>query len=98
MSKICLLTGLDGETTLKKMCINCIHSKYIEESDKYTCSNEKVMEIGYEKVAAKAKELGFDIDFLTLKPMELKNPTKKCDNYSPNMENIRLYVEQMFNN
>lgn len=98
MSKICLLTGLDGETALKKMCINCIHSKYIDETDKYTCDNEKVMEIGYEKVSSKAKELGFDIDSLTLKPMELKSPTKKCDNYSPNMENIRLYVEQMFNN
>ena len=36
MSKICLLTGIDGETTLKKMCINCIHSKYIDETDKYT--------------------------------------------------------------
>ena len=60
MSKICLLTGLDGETALKKMCINCVYSKYIDETDKYTCDNEKVMEMGYEKVSSKAKELGFD--------------------------------------
>jgi hypothetical protein len=46
--------------------------------------NETVMEKGREKILAAVPE-GFEIDTLTLKPMALKNPTKKCGVYAVNI-------------
>lgn len=96
MSKICILTGLENETPIKKMCVNCVHSHYNTETDSYICKNGEVMEIGLEKVKEAAKGFGFDIDTLTLKPMTLKAPTKKCERYVPNIDALKDYVEVFF--
>jgi hypothetical protein len=96
MAKLCLLTGVDEkETPIKKMCVNCKYSRYVEETDNYVCNNEQVMEVGFEKVKEAAKGLGFDIDTLTLKPMTLKAPLKKCDNHSINIEAITTYLQNL---
>lgn len=94
MSKLCILTGLE-EPAIKKMCLNCCHSSYNIDTDSYVCENEEVMTLGAEKVRDAAKNLGFDIDKLVLKPMSLKAPTKKCDKYMPNIQAIKDYVEAM---
>jgi hypothetical protein len=96
MGKLCILTGLE-EPAIKKMCLNCTHSWYDVETDTYSCKNEEVMTIGAEKVKDAAKTLGFDIDTLVLRPMNLKAPTKKCDKYVPNIQAIKDYVEVMLN-
>lgn len=97
MNKFCLLTGLE-ETPIKKMCINCGYSQYNAETDNYTCNNEDVMNIGLEKVREAAKGFGFDVDTLTLKPMSLKAPTKKCENYIPNISAVENYVKSILSN
>ena len=96
MEKICLLTGLEGETSLKKMCIICTFSKFNTETNNYTCDNENVMKIGQDKIIANAKELGFDINSISLNPMLIKAPTKKCGNYQPNFELIQSIISDFF--
>ena len=96
MSMLCILTGQE-EPAIKKMCLNCIYSHYNHETESYVCKNEEVMEVGLEKVRDAAKGLGFDIDTLTLKPMALKAPSKKCDKYTPNIEAVNDYVKIMLN-
>lgn len=86
MGKICKFTGVElaeGVETIKKMCLNCV-SLVENEDGTYACMNEAVMEKGREKILAAVPE-GFEIDTLTLKPMALKNPTKKCGVYSVNL-------------
>ena len=102
MAKLCKLTGIDlenadaskrSEPFLEKMCLNC--TSCIENGDSYTCGNEKVMEAGRKKIFAAVPD-GFEIEALTLKPMLLKNPTKKCGNYAPNLELIHTEVDKYF--
>ena len=97
MGKLCILTGLE-EPAIKKMCLNCCYSHYKVDTDSYVCENEDVMETGMEKVREAAKNFGFDIDTLTLKPMSLKAPTKKCDKYVPNISAVEDYIEVMLSN
>lgn len=97
MSKICLLTGLE-EISIKKMCVNCAYSQYNADTDCYVCNNEDVMNIGLDKVREAAKGFGFDIDTLTLKPMTLKAPTKKCDKYMPNISAVEEYIKTILSN
>ena len=79
MGNFCIFTGAeltDGTPLIKKMCLNC-KSLVKNEDGTYACVNETVMEKGREKIMAAVPE-GYEIDTLTLKPMALKNPTKKC--------------------
>lgn len=82
--------GATPQQHINKMCLNC---KYMTEvmnetgEVSYHCTNEKVMEKGKEKILAALPE-GFEIDTLVLKPMNLKNPTKKCGNYDFDLEFI----------
>ena len=57
--------------------------------------NEENISLLFEKVKEAAKGLGFDIDTLTLKPMTLKAPLKKCDNHSINIEAITTYLQNL---
>ena len=41
---------------------------------------------------------GEQIDTLTLKPMSLKAPTKKCDKYMPNISTVEEYIETILSN
>lgn len=98
MENICKLTGIEltegVECPLKKMCLNC--ASLVEKKDgTFACKNEKVMEKGKEKILASVPE-GFEIDSITLKPMNLKNPTKKCGCYSADMESIMAEINKIF--
>ena len=87
MGKICKFTGVElaeGVETIKKMCLNCV-SLVENEDGTYACMNEAVMEQGREKIKAAALATGYEIADLKLKPMALKNPTKKCGVYSANI-------------
>ena len=91
----CILTGLPlSETPIKKMCYNCI--SFITEGDSCICNNVNVMKMGVNKIEEAAKQLGFDIETLKLKPMTLKKPNSKCANYKPNMDVITRYVTNIF--
>lgn len=97
MEKICILTGLPkSESPVKEMCLNCIGLSYDKDTDSFVCKNENVMAIGFEKVKEAAKGFGFDVETLTLKPMTLKNPQKKCNHYSPDMERINNVITETF--
>ena len=97
MEKICILTGLPkGESPIKQMCYNCVDLQYNTETKEFTCKNEKVMNAGLEKMKDAAKNIGFDIDTLVLKPMNLKAPNKKCNNYKPNLELIQTVISEIF--
>ena len=76
----------DGEQQfIKQMCLNCVSCIINEEN--YRCNNKNVMETGLKKVSESLPE-GFEVDTLVLKPMILKNPTRKCPNYCVNKEFI----------
>ena len=77
--------GDEVRAHIKKMCLNCKH--LVNENEDYRCNNEAVMEKGREKILASLPE-GFEIESMVLKPMALKNPTKKCGNYDFNLEQI----------
>lgn len=105
MSQYCKLTGVDlsrdGATNgFKCMCLNCKscslgpnQSSYSDEQ--YVCDNENVMEMGKKKIMAAVPE-GFEIDTLTLKPMTLKDPTKKCKNHIFDMEKVINFLADYF--
>lgn len=90
MAKFCRFTGLEipeGKTSLiNKMCLNCM-SLQDNNDGTFACCNEKVIEQGRSKILAAIPE-GFEIETLTLKPMQLKNPLKKCGNYTPDIEGL----------
>ena len=95
MEKYCIFTGNElpegSNTLIKKMCLNC--KSFIKNEDgTFACINESVMEKGREKILAAVPE-GFEIDTLTLKPMALKNPTKKCGSYDANMNVLIAEIE-----
>lgn len=98
MKEYCILTGreiTDGgiEPIFRKMCLNC--TTCITEEEKYRCTNERVMEAGKKKIMESLPE-GYEIESITLKPMELKDPTKKCKNYNPNIELVETKVKEFF--
>jgi len=77
---------------ITKMCLNC---KYLinNNDEEYRCCNEAVMEKGKEKIMASLPD-GFEIDTLVLKPMNLKNPSKKCGNYDSDIDKIVAAIEE----
>jgi hypothetical protein len=94
MAKFCEFTGIEmpegSESLIKKMCLNCkSFSEEKNENGEITCVcvNKSVMEKGKEKILAAVPE-GFEIETLVLKPMILKNPTKKCGVYEPNIDGL----------
>lgn len=87
------LTGLE-ETPLKKMCLNCIDCVENEDGT-FACKNEDVLEKGKQKIMESVPE-GFEIESLTMKPMALKAPTKKCGNYEVNENVITEVINKIF--
>lgn len=78
--------GEAEEQHVCKMCLNCKSITGVDE-ECYKCTNESVMKIGMDKILAAVPE-GYEIDTITLKPMTLKDPTKKCRNYCPDTDFI----------
>lgn len=96
VNKIDIVTGLpigeDGKIPVegKKMCINCSFCK-----NGTTCTNEENMNRAKEKVLA-AVPGGYEITNLELKPLPLKDPTKKCINWSLDNELINEWIKKIF--
>lgn len=98
MQKYCILTGVDlsqdGSTNgIKQMCLNC--KSCTELIDKFVCDNADVLEIGKKKILETQLD-GFEIDTLILKQMTLKDPTKKCVHYSPDIEAMTSFIKNWF--
>ena len=79
-------TAQDYKRPIKKMCLNCVSCTCNDEQ--FFCNNEKVIEAGRKKILEAVPE-GFEISVLELKPMQLKNPTKKCGNYDLDVELVK---------
>jgi len=95
-NKVDIVTGLpigeDGKLPVegKKMCVNCI---FCENGT--TCTNEDNMNRAREKVLA-AVPGGYEITNLELKPLPLKDATKKCGNWSLDKELVNQWIEKIF--
>ena len=95
-NKIDFVTGLpigeDGKLPVegKKMCLNCT---FCESGT--TCINDKNMNMAREKVLA-AVPGGYEITNLELKPLPLKDATKKCSNWSLDRDLINEWLEKIF--
>ena len=98
MSKICKICGtekVDGkcpnaETHYKKMCLNCVFSELLlsdSEEDEYVCGNKENLNDAVEKLKENTPG-GYVIENITLKPIVLKDPTKKCKRHSIDAEKI----------
>lgn len=87
-----LLIGEDGKLPIegKKMCLNC---SFCENG--ITCASEDNMNRARERVLA-AVPGGYEISNLELKPLPLKDPTKKCVNWSLNNELINDWITKIF--
>ena len=81
MGNLCRLTGVEKtECPIKAMCLNC---KYVDEREdgSWACTNKSVMEKGKAKILESLQVPdGYEIESIDIqmKPMQLKNPTKKC--------------------
>ena len=95
MAKLCAICGAElvegkcpnAESHFKAMCLNCMHCQYHEEEDAYKCHSEGNMNKALNKIQAaiNVSELGYR---LTLEPLPLKNPTKKCNLWNPDKNGI----------
>jgi len=99
MGQLCKLTGVEipdegFEPVFKKMCLNCVSCEQNGDGT-FSCKDEKVIEAGKAKILAAVPE-GYEVETLTLKPMLLKNPTKKCGNYLPHMVLIEEEIKKYF--
>ncbi len=99
MGQLCKLTGVEipaegFEPVFKKMCLNCISCEENQDGT-FSCKHEKVIDAGRKKILAAVPE-GYEIETRTLKPMLLKNPTKKCANYSANLVLVKVEIEKYF--
>ena len=100
MSEICKICGSEkvegkcpnAETHLKKMCLNC-NSCY-EDNGKCQCRNEENLKDATQAFL-KSVPSGYEVENLSLKPVALKDPTKKCKRWEIN-KNIILAELQNF--
>ena len=99
MSEFCKICGtekVDGkcpnaENHLKKMCFNCVSckdgNKDINDSGALFCYNEENLNDAVEKVKANIPS-GYSLENISLVPIALKDPTKKCKRWKLNTEII----------
>ena len=95
MSKFCKICGaeiesVDGkcpnaELHLKKMCFNCVSCSV--EDDNCFCKNEDNLKDAVEAVKKNIPS-GYELQNIELKPIALKDPTKKCKRWSLNLNTI----------
>ena len=94
MADICIICGSElvngacpNGPHLKKMCYNCKDCKETADNDEslYKCYSQKNMDKALEKIKESVPDLGYSI---TLEPLPLKNPSKKCPFYVPDEERI----------
>lgn len=87
MANNCIICGaefVDGKCPnihgIKPMCLNCVSCIYTVQGE-YRCDNEKVLDVAAQKMMEALPE-GYEVEELEIKPMLLKNPCKKCSNYT----------------
>lgn len=98
MKQYCPLTGIDlsadGATNgFKKMCLNCIDCGL--DGGVYSCHNENVLQAGKNKILLSLPE-GYEIETLELKPMKLKDPTKKCSNHQFDVDGVMRFITHYY--
>lgn len=87
---LCPLCGtemIDGvcpkcNTHFKPMCLNCV---FLEAG---CCQSPENKIAAIEKIKANMPA-GYELSSIELKPLELKDPTKKCKNYSLNVKKVK---------
>jgi len=91
MNKFCKICGaelIDGKCPngehLKKMCLNCSFCEEIDDS--LICKNEENLTAALNKVKESLPS-GYEFENLSLKPIPLKDPLKKCKKWTLN-ENV----------
>ena len=69
----------------KPMCVNC---NFVGDEDgNLLCCNDENKNDAAQKIMS-SYEGGYQITGLTLKPLPLKDPTKKCKRYKMNFEKV----------
>lgn len=91
MDKFCVFCGeILGESGIcttnhsnKKMCVNCRHSKLID--DVYHCNNSENMENAKDKMLKAATDVSGGFPFtIEVSPLPLKKPVNKCPKWELN--------------
>lgn len=91
MSNYCKLCGLDKtsadfKSPIKQMCLNC--QSFTEESEGvFACINTEVLMKGAKKILDKVPE-GYEVESIKLSKLVLKDPTKKCGEYSVDVDSV----------
>ena len=81
----------NAEIHLKPMCLNC-HYGYTNEEGKLVCGNEDNKKKMIEKmVAAMGDSYELDVNSVVLKPLPIKDCTKKCKQYAMSREVVEQY-------
>lgn len=91
MSKLCPICGSElvdnkcpnQESHFKPMCLNCTECK--EDPRGHVCSSEVNMRAALTKIMNAVPDLNYEI---TLNPLPLKNPQKKCKLWNPDTKRI----------
>lgn len=83
----------EGRSALKKMCLNCTYC--VAYVDGYRCKNENVLEKGREKIMAAIPD-DYIVSPIQIKEMNLKNPVKKCAEYSPDIDYLYAEIKRFF--
>lgn len=83
--KICGAELVEGKCPngehLKKMCLNCTYCN--ENNEQLFCENEENLTAALNKVK-EAIPSGYEFENLSLKPLPLKDPLKKCKKWCMN--------------
>lgn len=94
--KKCIFCGSDlidnkcpNEPHFKPMCINCQFCN--EENDKFYCINSENQADAIKKIKESVPS-GYEIENITLKPLPLKDETKKCKRWNIINNFVELYI------
>ena len=76
----------------KPMCLNCEHMGY--DGEDCVCCNDDNKNDAIQKIMS-SFEGGYEITGVTLKPLPLKDPAKKCKRWSMNLDALTLAMSKM---
>lgn len=92
-TKLNPITGSDEQITIKSMCINCVFC-----NSNMSCGNEDNKELArkqfIESIKSSTKPSGYDIESISvdLKPVPLRDVTKKCSRHELDVDVIISYL------
>lgn len=81
-----ILTGGEVNEAFKKMCLNCRWYNRVDG----TCTNQDNLNAMVNKL--KQAVSGYEIEDIKLKPIPLKDDTKKCQRHETDTESVVEYV------